>query len=118
MLHELALKKKESSPKFSAAFDFLIKFIWEVDEHLRDMHCWYMWPSIQSYRLNERFDGTYYRSHIAFILDIGEKGTADIEVIETEKGFDVEVEFMSRDGFAVCGTTTSFRFACASLMVF
>lgn len=31
------------------------------------------------------FDGTYYLSHIAFILGIGDKGTADIEVIETEK---------------------------------
>lgn len=118
MIQELILNKKESSPKFTKVFDHLIAFIHEVDEHLRDMHCWVKWPSIKGYHLSGRYDGTYYRRVVSINLDLGVKGTADIQVIETDKGFDVEVEFISSTGFAVCGAVNSFQFACAALMVF
>jgi len=117
MIRELELNKKESSPKFSKTFDFLIKVIKETDEHIRDMQGSFKWPGIIAWRLGERYVEPYYRPYLVVHLCIKEKGKLHLEVVETDKGFDIEVELTHKDGFAVCGTMDPFRLACACLMI-
>lgn len=117
MLNELVQLKHDHSPKFASTFNFLYKVIAEVEDHLRDMHCWAVpFPSIQDCHLSERYDGTYYRPHLGISLNIGDAGTAYLEVMENAEGFELELELIC-NGFAVCGSVDSFRLACAFLMI-